>query len=717
MSFSSHLVQLIRSLRQLPSQTPSHLQHLSIRVQRAKGQAEQGQGIEGLELLVRLRGRLEELEEGLNELQSAADDTERGKWSDLRNEARLAREGLEEELRKATATIANAVSSASSTGRHSRSSSTELPHRLNSIYTASSPSTADLDAFLSLIQSKSSSQPSLSSLAQQRAKSLSQAYSLFLLSTSPSSVLPPGQTLSSIFRNAANSPSSSFPHSSSTVANSLSQRLSTQAQKAYFDAIRTKLSVSPFEAWKTISQDLAEACLPLIPGRLGQGSVKRQVEDLLNVGTNEEKHKNWKLEEGFETIQTLLGVLRKLCAPARDGQVSGILKNTESEQSTDRLMEIVRDVLELAKNMQEDLERFRKEVTVESAGDEDILEVVREEATERERKIIGEIVENEGSSRSEDVEREIRAATSNWSRRRTSSSLTVEETSNSSISKEQIAEALVEALFEDQAVCVPPVPAAVVSSDPSSSHSHPSSLNTLPPIFYSTSPRLFEIQNQFQALTILACLTTILATQLPSSAAQTSLSDLIPRLWTILNSEIPSFSSSSTFPSTSDTPTRLAHLSDEIISNLDKSSSLSEPLDETGKEKIRKSVDRILRYQDPVFKLLQARLKEGLKASFVSSIQELSANGTEKRNGTEERRHEQVPTNLKTGRDVKGSAAERKRGLPSLYTRSRNAFEMEVPQIKGYEKLSKEIQGTVQEKLVPVWEWMGEVWADVLEWK
>ncbi|GAA5999229.1 hypothetical protein JCM5350_002578 [Sporobolomyces pararoseus] len=714
MSFSSQLAQLVQNLRQLPPETPSHLQHLSIRVQRAKTQAEQGQGVEGLELLVRLRGRLEELEEGLSELQSAAGDAERGKWSDLRNAARLAREGLEVELRKATTTIANAVSSAPSTGRHSRSSSTELSRRTTSSFTAAPPST-DLDAFLSRLQSQTSSQsqPSLSSLAQQRAKSLSEAYSLFLLSTSPSSVLPPGQSLSSIFRNAANSPSST-----SSFDNSLSRRLSAQAQKAYFDDLRTKLSFSPVEAWRTIRKDLAEACLPLIPSRLFQGSVKRQIQELLRVDRSEDekdRDEEWKLEEGFETIQTLLGVLKKLCAPARDNQVAGIVEKIKSQQGVDRLVEVARDSLELAKNMQEDLEKFRKEVTVELAGDEEVLEAVREEAAERERRIVGEVVEKEGKLRPEDVQREIRFATRNWCRNRTRSSPTTKETSSSSITKEQVAEALLEALFEDQAVCVPPLPVAVVSSDTSSSHSSHSHSNTLPPVFYSTSPRLFEIQNQFQALTILACLNTILVGYLPSSTAQDSLSDVLPRLWTILNSEIPSFSSTSPSSSASDTPTRLAHLSDEIISNLEKSSSLEKPLDKTGKEKIRSSVDRILRYQDPVFRLLQTRLKAGIKGAVVSALQQRAMNGNETR--IEEKSNEQVPTKLKTGRNVKGSTSDRKRGLPTLYARSRNSLEVEVSQIKGYEKLSKEVQETVIEKLVPVWEWVEEVWADVLGWQ
>jgi hypothetical protein len=77
-----------------------------------------------------------------------------------------------------------------------------------------------------------------------------------------------------------------------------------------------------------------------------------------------------------------------------------------------------------------------------------------------------------------------------------------------------------------------------------------------------------------------------------------------------------------------------------------------------------------------------------------------------------------VPINLKTGRKLGGSSNSQK-GLPSLYSGGTKP-ELEVlgfEGIKGYEKLGKEIEEVLRAKLLPVVEWVEEVWGDVLEWK
>ncbi|GAA5896121.1 uncharacterized protein JCM6883_001720 [Sporobolomyces salmoneus] len=746
MSFASSLAQLLTQLRQLPSETPVHLQHLSIRVQRAKLQAEQGQAVEGLELLVRLKGRIEELEGGLDELSTV--DRDRGKWIELQNEAGKARRGLEEELKKANETINSAlrvaVASNSATTTldhsHSRSSSTDRTRLVPSSSTtpAQLPETANptLEAFLSKIESnpvpshRQQQQLTLSSLAQERARSLSTAYSLFLLATSPKEVLPTGQTISSIFRN-----------SSQTTTQAIRPSPTSQT---FYDKVRRKLEENPREGWKMIREELAKKCLPLIPSRLGQGSVKRSIQALLltvdSTKTEEEEDSTLRaeaeevVEKGFWTIQTLLETLRRLCAPVRDSQIASVLDTIikDGTSSVDRFVKVVQKVLELASDMQQDLDRFRSELKPELTSEDDIVEAVREEAREREKKIVRELVSHELGLGSEDVDGAIRKETREWIRRRRGGTEDTNAEGKRKITKEEVAESLVDSLFQDASVSIPPLPPSPTPSPTPSSTTKTISTNALPPIFYSTSPRLFQLQNQLQALTILACLLTILSSfPTPSSSSSsypvsntTTTENLVARLWTILNSEIPTFSSSSSSSSSEAAeeetiPTRLAHLSDEIISHLNLN--LTESTGKEKKEKVKDSVDRILRYRDPVFKLLRNRLRDGIRAGIIESLRRRE----ERREGEGEGGGNRVPGELRTGRTGQ-TTSDRKSSIKFLHssllddtttTTRRIKLEVKVCEIKGYEKLGKEIKETLEEKLEPVWEWMESVWSDVLEWE
>ena len=128
------------------------------------------------------------------------------------------------------------------------------------------------------------------------------------------------------------------------------------------------------------------------------------------------------------------------------------------------------------------------------------------------------------------------------------------------------------------------------------------------------------------------------------------------------------------------------------------------------KERIRNSTDRILRYQDPVFKLLRKRLREGIKTSLIDALKQRGEGG---------KASSQVPANLKTGRNLT-SPRSRDAKLPSLYesdTRNTLADTVKVQSIKGYERLMDRMDETVKGSLTEVWDWVEEVWGDVLEWK
>ncbi|GAA6009700.1 hypothetical protein JCM11491_001065 [Sporobolomyces phaffii] len=559
MSFATLLAQLVDRLTQLAPDAPAHLQRLVIRVDRAKRQVEQCGRSDGLDSLVRLRGRLEELELGLEELENLRGSDE-SKWLALKRQVERARQLIARELANAESSVV-ALRHSRSSSSASASAAVDLPRRTRHPPTRPPSTPPSLDAFLSRLEPANRSVRSTTNSplvdAQERAKSLSEAYSLFLLSTSPSSVLPKSESLSSIFQHAA--AAKPFPSSSSSLAIPPSSG-GLSDQRVDDLAVALSSTSSARQTWVTLARLLADACLPLIPGRASQSKIKRRIDDLLlgsPAGMSNEaveaKQAEWTLEEGFDAVDEAIQVLKKL---------------------------------------------YRT--------------------------------------------------------------------------------------------------------------------NVIPPIFYSTSPRLFQVQNKLQALTIIACLHTIVLTTSRSLATvqPTSSENLTSRLWTILESEIPAHPSPSDSSSSSSPPaipTRLAHLSDEIISHLSDPASTSTlprtspfALEDSVQAEVRSAVDRVLRYRDPVFALLQNRLRDGIERGVVET---LTRRGDAPEHTTT--RGTRVPDKLYSGRRVppRGEAAHERR-----------TTEVEIPTIKGYEALRRQIEQTVNVELVPVWEWVEYVWSEVLGW-
>ncbi|GAA5841844.1 hypothetical protein JCM3766R1_005587 [Sporobolomyces carnicolor] len=725
MVLADRFSQLFRHLGQLPPDAPVHLQHLVIRVQRAKNQAQQGQGVEGLELLVRLRGRLEELAEGLDELlQGEENDQSRSQWLQLKGEAEKARRDLDRELRK--------VDSTASTRPQDTIPPAIDPTRR--AITRTELDRANFEAFVARMSEtktlKDSQRASLSSLAQRRAKALSTAHSLFLLATSPSTVLPSGQTLSSIFRgrnHAPNPPSRPIDKVSSRLSEGTMGDL--EAKLSPYSAI----DGSREEAWTMICRILRGACLPLVPERLGNGSVRREVQNLLEgptstTTTGESGVSGFDWETVFGKLQTLVGVLRKLCAPVRDPTVAQLLEalKVRDGNAAKGLVAVVASILALAETMQADVESFGKGFKVESMTETDLVEAVRDEARERERKAVRQLLHDETDSDIASIDGEIRLRTTTWVQcnSKIRDKLRDRPSECGSVTREQVAATLVDSLFSEKAISIPPLAPRETTS--ATAVSSPDDSNPLPPIFYSTSPRLFELQNQFQALAIVACLSSVLVPSTPPITPVPTVSEkpsVVSRLWTIVNSEAAS--SSSPHSSPPPTPTRLAHLSDEIIAHLDDSDKDGQISPER-KTMIRNSVDRILRYQDPVFKLLHGRLRQGVLESLLTALQlqreRRGAATTGAGGGSSDSR--QVPTSLRTGRALipTATSSTTKKRPPSLYTSEhdgshKDRFELSMSRsIKGYEKLDREVLEIMADKFGPTWEWMEHVWSDVLGW-
>ncbi|GAA5983901.1 hypothetical protein JCM11641_006416 [Rhodosporidiobolus odoratus] len=734
---------LLSRLRALPSTSPPHLQRLAIRLSRAYITAQAASpDANGLELLVRLRSRLQELVEELDE----GDSARLSKADDLRREAQAALEALQSQMQTATGA---AMSAATSAGGHSRTPSVDLPRRLPLSSTSSSvvnpdpgPAATELDAFLSRALSAVPPPPNL---AQEHARSLSEAYALFLLSSSPSSVLPAGQTLSSIFQ--SSSGSSSQPQSE---APTLEKRIETQLREAYFDefeAILSPSSVSTYsekhDAWIRLAANLTVTAVPLIPSRMrtpAGASQRVELETSLKADLSPIPGGSFNCPAALTRVQEVVSLLQRLCAPARDAQVRQLLAAISSallpsgssglsSTSSPSLVSLVRRTLVLAGEMTQDVSRFKRGLVEKWASEEDLRDVVTEEGMVRERKVVEEMYGG-----SEGVRRE----TKTWVGRRLGRSRVVGDRlvgEQEVVTTEAFAAALVETLFTTTSVSLPPYPPVSTPSPASSTSSaEPEavpSANSLPPPLLVLAPTLFHLQNLLQALVILSCLIALIGPSSTTREGTEKEDNLVRRLWALLETSIEPPTSPFVRPPAAPfeeegTETRLANLADELVayrvSLLSTAPSPSNPISSTSspphrlsaeeEQRLRASVDRLLRYEDPVFGLLQKRLQEGIKGFLVSSFTSSSSTSEQTSSSSA------APPTLRTGRTLPSSISH-----PASASSPNTSATPTMPSIKGFDRpplLANKVEEVVRSTLVGgekgVWNWVEGCWGGVLGW-
>ncbi|GAA5916930.1 hypothetical protein JCM8208_004033 [Rhodotorula glutinis] len=740
-AFAVQLDRLLLALRALPSPSTTsssshlaHAHHTLIRLERAYHDLKRAGSHAPAVLFLRLRNRLDELAQALDDAHQAAPNL--APWDQLARDTVQVTASVDE-LVEASARATSAPSSSS----HSRTPSVDLPRRLPASTRPSPPPPAsDLDAFLSsTAATRAPSALDSSHLAQARARALSELYTLFQLSTSPQSVLPPGQSIRTIFRSSLPPPSAAITDDAppSTDAASLESRISTQLHRAYFESFASTLSsaspspATPAEqraAWARLASDLVDAVVPLVPSRLkglNGAPLRAQLVAALAPASShvgEERAERDEAPTAFDARAALQGVreavraLGRLCAPARDADVRSLAASIDAalDESTtaDRgaaLVGAVRRTLELASAMERDLGRFRAAAVTELASEEELVDVVKEEAGARERAVVGGWFEGEDGVRRETVA---------WCASALARAVADEDSSaaeGAQLSKEDVAAALVESLFDNEAVALPSFsPSTSTSSLPDSPTSPPSN-NIFPPILLAVSPACFALQNRLQALTILACLLALSPLADPA------------RLWALLEGDFAPASYEAA-PSTAGdpaqaadpAPTRLAHLADELLRPLSApvssrpSSPSSAPTpapasDAAEVSRIRTSVDRLLRADDPVWRLLHGRLRAAVRDAVVRAVCAPHRD--------EGAREERVPGVLRTGRSARGTAGGGTRSVRARSRRTRTP--VELAPVKGFEApfVRDELRATVQDRLVgEVWEWVEEVWGGVLGW-
>lgn len=739
-AFAVQLDALLLDLRSLPSPSQSprqapvqHIQHAAIRLERAYAELKHAGTHAPATLFIRLRNRLDELAAALDDAHSASESPS---WDKLAKDTRQVVTSVDDLLATSTSTAAPTPTSS-----HSRTPSADLPRRLPAQQPApanASPA-ADLDAFLSTAAGKPppTTANGASPLAAARARALSELHTLFQLSTSPSSVLLPGQSLRSIFRSSLPPPDAAVAAPSEPT--SLEDRISSQLHRAYFDSFAATLSSSSSSsastaeqhaAWTRLAQDLRDAVLPLVPSRLktpgGSQPLRAHLEATLRASAASGGATAFDARAALKAVRECVDALGRLCAPARDDAVRSLADEIDralagpASDSSSALVDLVRRTLKVARGMERDVRRFRAGAVVHLASEAELSGVVREEAGARERALV------EGWCGGADG---VRRETRGWCARALGRAQSDSEgAGDAGASKEDVAAALVETLFSDKAVALPPF----ASSDSSAPHDDASSDpapppppppgNLLPAILLAPSATLFELQNRLQALTILACLLILSPSADPA------------RLWALLESEVapptappPGANGEEAAPRdpvSEPSPTRIAHLADELLPRAGPSPPPAKADADADAEarRLRAAVERVLRYEDPVWRLLHGRLRDAVKGAVVGAVRGDAAQALTE---GQEREQPAVPPQLRTGRTLRGTpavAARATRGARDDEAQQAAARRrvVDLPPVKGFDAplLRDELRRTVQDRVVgDVWGWVEEVWGEVLGWR
>ncbi|GEM08652.1 T-complex 11 family protein [Rhodotorula toruloides] len=679
-AFAVHLDRLLVQLGDLPSSSPPHLTHLTIRLERAYTDLRAVGTPAPAELFIRIRGRLQELGEGLKEAQSTGGEVgEAVSWGQLEADARQV------ELEVAALLEDSARTTATADG-HSRTLSADLPRRLPSPYKPShqapahpATSAADLSGVADATNSRSpiSSPPPMQSLTP---SNLMSAFYRYHICTEGSSLLPEQTSMVSLSRELLASRSYA-----AEPLDPIRDGIAEQLKRAYFEPFEASLSsttstvAEKAEAWDALWQDVRDAVLPLanmyISLELGEESAKRfeaEADAPLNVINQDD----FDASAALARLEMIVRVLEQCSGPLRSETVWGYLDDIvfakNSSEPSRSLVGLMRRLLDFVDMVKDDLRADRKQMmqaVSDATLERMVLETMREAGYTEERGVVWSRFGGPAG---------IGSKTRVWLSQEMGSEIPTGQ--SSVLSKDWVAKALVKMLFKNEAV------------DFSNKQNRP------PPIFFIPSFALVYLQNQFQALVVVACLATLVGTAPPpsrtTSAPPADLTAFVERVWTILQAEIgPTALPVAPMAGGSDGPTRpvsggahpsatrIANLADEVHRALATSGAALSGEEET---RLRASVKRILRYEDPVYKLLKSRLESSVEAALVDFVTQVRATLLE------------------------GFA-------PSPPPRT-----LHLHPAKGFERpafLRNKVEEVVQTRLIAnVWEWMEKSWSDVMGW-
>ncbi|KAG2078860.1 hypothetical protein BDR04DRAFT_1085832 [Suillus decipiens] len=491
---------------------------------------------------------------------------------------------------------------------------------------------------------------------------LNRTYFHHLLATDPKRVVPPGKSLISML--------SGPPKEKDAERPTLRDKVEDLVHKAFWDEAMESLSNPEpslqLPRLKSLYQDLLIALRPLLPS---QDPVITTLSSPLPPTSSP-------LDSAIMHLREVVTCLRKRCAPIQDEELDDLLRSLdEPPPRTSRpislatlVVDTVKSIHKISDSMKERLSQF----VLGSMTEQQLQSTISKQAKTKERQDIL------------DIWKSWRVEIS-WLMWLQNYQPSFQVSSEAAESQFKWIVRLVQALGSST-----PISCQLPTSEPQTIE------NSLPSIFFFSTPALLELQNYLQALVIAASLRTLI--RVPQGAQANDTMSLMERLWILLKAEIVEE------PGSGDT--KLLHLADEVVRARQLDGTVLSGEEET---RLRGAVARTLCYNDPVFVLLQKRLLKALVDVLVHQRSEYRQAGAHTR-----------PPRMQTGQH--GKRAEKRARItivlnPEEFDATHGA---EIPQliigkVQGFE--DEYLRKVVEEVFVKVDEcvrWVEGVWQDVL---
>ncbi|KAF8844682.1 hypothetical protein BDN67DRAFT_942801 [Paxillus ammoniavirescens] len=522
---------------------------------------------------------------------------------------------------------------------------------------------------------------------------LNNAYFLHLLATDSSQILPPGKSLLSVM-------SRSHTASEGGSEPTLHRKVEDLVHKAFWEeAAETLSNTEPsvqLSRLKILYGDMHIALSPLLPPK----------HPVLVTFSSPLSPTSSPLDSTVMHLREVLSSLRKRCAPVRDPEVEALqrmiddppIRSSPPIALAKLVSEIFKSILSLSELMKEDLSQF----VLGSMTEQQLKSVIAKQAKTTEREIVLDFW------RQDRIEQPWALWLEGLKPQANLSSAAAEPRFSWIV---RVVQALgssspVSCALPTRTVQFPPTPSSDANG-PQTSELSTSNPNVLPPVFFFTTPALLRVQNHLQALVIAASLRSLTRLPAPARASHTNSASSDPdsfssRVWTLLRAEIAGE------PGAGDT--KLINLADEVIHarmQADNKGSASPSFSKEDETKLRAAVDRTLKPNDPVYRLLQSRLLTAL------------VNALLKRRQAAQYPETGAPVTLRTGKD-----GERVGKRPRLVldpedmddapaAKNSSGFAVDV---KGFEDpILSRAAAEVFEKVDDCLTWVESVWRDVVE--
>ncbi|KAK4699254.1 hypothetical protein P7C70_g7009, partial [Phenoliferia sp. Uapishka_3] len=552
------------------------------------------------------------------------------------------------------------------------------------------------------------------------AQLLDTAYASFLLCKAPHLVLPPGKSLAETLREReAPRPA---PPPAPPIHPSSKEDEEERDRKDLLDGrlggfLKELEGEKATKAWERIKKALWGVASKLVIRKSDSSTPlgdKRST--LVTSFLPNTESTTFSIISAAALLHSLAIALSQLCAPARDSQLQTLITSLSAPSiptkvspvpppptpsttlSSLALLQSVSGLIRLSLDMAADLDSFKQ--TVKRAVDDKLL--VRMAAWDNERAAVT-LIYGTGAKDEEAAMVPVKESVTRWISERSGTKARKEWRAKSTTETrrgEILNDALIEAIFSDQPVSMEPVVGANFASIPTPSATNSTTTvkattNALPSILLIQAPVIFRLQNFIQGILIIACLTSLASIPIPPSPTPDPLNDAwAQRIWALLRAEIdltPLKSKLSLALEPAGVRTGLADLAEEIL-KIRKSSRGGREGEEVEDRVVRASVNRIIQYDDPVFKLLKSRAKEAVRAALRTRM---SGDGGKKSG---------VPVAMATGimGALGGGGKEKEKGM------------MVVNPVKGFGRigfLGKKLK-ELAEEVESVGGWAGEVWGE-----